>query len=108
MEQRVNNLEQQSKRFAAHLESEQRVYNQHGQRLSEQALTLQMISDNVREMKADLKEIDKIIRNSDGLSIRLDRLEQQQKNNATRWDKWVAILAVLISLASVLMQTGKI
>lgn len=108
IEKRVSDLETQSKRFRSHLESEQRVYGQHGQRLTEQGITLKVMSDSIKEIKDSLKAIDGAIRDSQGIHVRLDRLEQLQQNSATRWDKWVAILAVLISLASVLMQTGKI
>lgn len=107
IEQRIEDLETQSKRFVSHLESERRVYSQHGQRLTEQGITIQMINENLKEIKADVKQIDNALRNSNGITMRIDRLEQQQKSNDSRQDKWIAVIAVLISLGATLLQLLK-
>lgn len=104
LEERISNLETQSKRFRSHLESEQRVYNQHGERLTEQGITLKVISDRINEVREDLKTIDNLLRNGSGLTVRVDRLEQQQKGDRLRGEKWVAVTAVLISMISVIIQ----
>lgn len=107
LDKRVENLEMQSKRFSSHLESEQRVYNQHGERLTEQTITIKMMSDTMKELKDQIKDMDKYLRNGNGISVRLDRLEQSQKAAKDSNDKWVAWGAVIVSIISVIFQILK-
>ena len=107
IEQRISHLETQSKRFKSHLESEQRVYNQHGERLTEQGITLKVISTQIDEVKVKITALDSLLRDGNGLTVRLDRLEQQQKGDRMRGEKWVAVTAVLIAMISVIIQFVK-
>lgn len=104
IDSRITDLEAQSKRFASHLESEQRVYNQHGERLTEQTITIKMMSDTMKELKDQIKDMDKYLRNGNGISVRIDRLEQAQKAARDHGEKWIAWGAVIVSIISVVFQ----
>lgn len=101
LQERLDNLKSQQARLISHFESEQRVSVSQGKR----------IDQNIRELERlqkDIEKLDKVVFNGgQGVSVRLDRLEQQQRANDNRTDRWIAVGAILISLLSVLIQIIK-
>lgn len=72
LEERINNLDLQIKRFIAHLESEQRVSQLHGRRIESQEKW-------VNRMQLEIDAHDKLLSNGEGLIVKMDRLTQYVK-----------------------------
>lgn len=72
LEERINNLDIQIKRFISHLNSEQRVSVLHGQRLGD-------LDKWLDRMQEEIDAHDKLISNGEGLIIRMDRITQYMK-----------------------------
>jgi hypothetical protein len=92
LKERYENLDLQMKRFAAHLESEQRVYGETSKRVGD-------LSTWVDRMQKHIDKLDIIVINSgNGLGIRVDRIEQKSKQNHNNLYKWISILSFLTSV----------
>jgi hypothetical protein len=94
----IERSDAQINRIIAHVESEQRVYNGTAKRVD----MLDRLFDNQQKL---LEKLDGILRNGNGgLQLRVDRLEQKEKENRIRLTMWLAILSGAVSLLSLIYQ----
>lgn len=99
--ERNEGLGQQVKRLVSHAESEQRVYNGTSKRVD----MIEKLFDGQQKL---IEKIDGIVRNGGGgLQLRVDRIEQREKDNNNRTDRWIAIAGVVMALISIAMQMLK-
>jgi chaperonin cofactor prefoldin len=101
LEEYRQNVKDQLGRIISHLESEQRVYGGHGKRID-------LMEKLFEKMQRDNEIVERLLRDDEkGLSVRMDRIEQQQKSSSARIERWISILAVILSLVSILSQYVK-
>ncbi len=98
IKQQCENLDTQLKRLVSHLESEQRVYGETSRRVGD-------LNHSIQTMQKLIEKLDSIIINGgNGLLMRVDRIEQREKESKNRIFMWVSIASVLISLGGMAMQ----
>lgn len=93
LKQKSDDLHLQMQRFVSHLESEQRVYGATSKRVDQLETRAKRIED-IQDKH------DSILRNGgNGLVVRVDRLEQRDKESGQNLYKWISIISLLSSLA---------
>lgn len=106
LEERIENLKIQLLRLMSHIESEQRVSNNHDQRI---------ISHDkwINRMQVEIDGHDKILSNGEGLVVKMDRLIQYVKNQEilaaqqkTEAEKFQWTLPNIIAVLSLLATIG--
>lgn len=102
LKQDCTNLKTQIERLVSHVESEQRVYGQHGKRIDQHERTMTTLQTLV-------DKLDNILRNGNGgLQLRVDRLEQREKESRIRLTMWLSIASGAVGLLSLIMQMTRI
>lgn len=98
LKQECTHLKDQMNRLISHVESEQRVYGQHGKRIDQQERT-------ITNLQTLVDKLDNILRNGNGgMQLRVDRLEQREKESRLRLTMWLSIASGAVGLLSLILQ----
>lgn len=88
----MEDLDGQLKRIVSHLESERRVYGQHGERLN-------TMEGTIKRMEERLLKYENIMFNKgSGVLFDLDRLKQDKHRKESSWPNIISIVSLLVSL----------
>lgn len=94
LEERVTGIKGQLDRLVAHVDSEQRVYTNHGKRID-------VLDRSIDRMQTEIDKHDKILLNSGaGIVLKMDRIIQSEERRNTRFNSanLLSAIAILISL----------
>lgn len=100
LSERYDNMNLQICRFVSHLESEQRVTGNISKRVD-------MCEKMILNLEKNQELVDKILRNGNGLVVRVDRIEQRNEGNRNKIALIFGIVSTLVSIVTLIIEFSK-